>query len=79
MPYLKNQIGKNIKEYSAFFNTNFYTIYINYLPKSLNKQSKEDKKFENNKDLILNIIEKEKEIIEKEKSKNEQIRIIYTI
>ena len=79
MPYLKNQIGKNIKEYSAFFNTNFYTIYINYLPKSLNKQSKEDKKFENNKDLILNIIEKEKEIIEKEKSKNEQIRIIYKL
>ena len=79
MPYLKNQIGKNIKEYSAFFNTNFYTIYINYLPKSLNKQSKEDKKFENYKDQILNIIEKEKEIIEKEKSKNEQIRIIYIL
>ena len=73
IPYIKKQIGYSFEDYRKFFEKKTFNIFCDSLPKSINigKRKKMKDKDEYNRDLINEIIEKEKQ---KEKEEN---RILY--
>ena len=73
IPYIKKQIGYSFEDYRKFFEKKTFNIFCDSLPKSINigKRKEMKDKDEYNRDLINEIIEKEKQ---KEKEEN---RILY--
>ena len=73
IPYIKKQIGYSFEDYRKFFEKKTFNIFCDSLPKSINigKRKEMKDKDEYNRDLINEIIEKEKQ------KETEENRILY--